>query len=159
MKKSVKDLQPGDIVTITGIGYIEPSTQIILAARPAMHPTYYEFDMYHLEKGACWTNSAPGDMLVDVKGEPRIVTPEELAQLIMIANAYAAGIAPGVEARKQAADLANKLSPPNPPTYEELLEVTRRMCESPRAYADGQETPFSQCAKLVERARHAGLIK
>jgi hypothetical protein len=159
MKKSVKDLQPGDIVTITGIGYIEPSTQIILAARPAMHPTYYEFDMYHLEKGACWTNSAPGDMLVDVKGEPRLVTPEELAQLIMIANAYAAGIAPGVEARKQAADLANKLSPPNPPTYEELLEVVRLLTEPPRAYADGEESNFEKGFKLIKRARNAGLIK
>lgn len=158
MKKAVKDLQPGDVVTVEGLG--TKSSQIILAVHPTKGASHAVFEMYSLERGEVWKNATPvsGDMIVDVKGEPR-ATPEDLDTLLTIARAYVANVPPSITSRQQAQDLVNKLSPPNPPTYEELLDVVRRMCEPPRAYAEGQPTPFSECAKLAERARHAGILK
>lgn len=152
MKKAVKDLRPGDILpgmvtrvvlrVILGMA----SGVVTIYSTPFGEPDSQPMPPQHFTEGE------------SIEVEPR-VTPKELDQLLEIARAYVANVSASITERNLAQDLVNKLSPPNPPTYEELLDVVRRMCEPPRAYAEGQATPFSDCAKLAERARNAGLLK
>lgn len=152
MKKAVKDLRPGDILpgmvtrivlrVILGMA----SGVVTIYSAPFGDPDSQPMTPQHFTDGE------------SIEVEPS-VTPEELDILISAAREFTKGGSPNVGERKLITDLINKLSPPNPPTYEELLDVVRRMCEPPRAYAEGQATPFSDCAKLAERARQAGLLK
>jgi len=109
------------------------------------------------------TNEAP----FDVEVPDPLVSPDDIDNLIRIARNWINGNPPTIGARKAAQEIVDRLSPPNPPTYEELLaalEVTTKyaMIDSDRlAESEYKEV---QCAEkdaqaLLDRARQAGLLK
>jgi len=133
MKKAARNLWPGDVLKPTETSRHRVVLRVILGMTSGV-VTIYSAPFGEPDIQPMPPQHFTEDESVDVESR---VTPEDLDALLTIARAYVANVPPSITARQQAQDLVNKLSPPNPPTYEELLDVVRRMCEPPRACGEG----------------------
>jgi hypothetical protein len=161
MKKAIKDLQPGDILPATAPG--EP-VRVVLMIAPVEGVEYvFHTVALGLRMDQPWSFDtqpqaikARPDTLVDV--EPR-VSAYELESLILIARNWIKGEPPTITARNAAQEIVNKLSPPNPPTYEELLDAVRDLTGSSAPGSTDHPKSLSRGLDLINRARNAGVLK
>jgi hypothetical protein len=153
--KRADELKPGDVIfaginsapraVLNAIAAIDKTINLVTAALHVELPNIIA------------TNHASG-YTFDVEVPDPKVSDENLADLIKAARAWLGGSVPTITERDLIGRLVDTLSPPNPPTYEELLAAVKDFTDPPRATIDGHPNNFTKGLALVDRARKAGLL-
>lgn len=163
IQKRADELKPGDILAKKGLH------RAVVIATSQLNPQCVSIIMVRLgstgyinSPALPATNEAPFDVEVP---DPK-VSDDDLADLIKAARAWLNGSVPTISDRDLIARLVDKLSPPNPPTLDEVLlaltDAAQWVGVDPERYSDGiveAGKVGNRVDSIIQRARHAGMIK
>lgn len=160
MKKTVKELRPGDVLCYGDHG--APNRVVLETSRCDQTVKILTAALGPIPRFT--TDTLAADTLIEV--EPRL-NPDLVDDLIMAAREWIEGRPPTEAHRKMVRDIIDIMVPPMPPTPTELLDalaaVTKYAMLDPERLDSIDHAQAAKAEKdavaLLNRARRAGLLK